>query len=305
MANRIGARLARWVRLPDSDLSKELFALGEHNRPADAASARGSCSPRCSMPRRAADPDHPQLRPDAARGFPGRSRDRARLPADRGPGRAGTGAAHARRTAGGRRGAAATTALIARRPVPQPAARRGGRGRISPGLRAAARRAGGTRRARRDRAAIRAADGAARGVGRGLYRRTIAATTASIATCCARSPTPTADGARRPGLGYAETIEDWLALTPIERAAALPRAAQGRAHRKGHAAQVSAGQPKAEPHYDRHAGRLAVLIGELLAIQNGAQACRRHGGGTARRPGVRRGLHAGPSAPPASPISTT
>src|SRR6187200_1598738 len=29
MANRIGARLAAWVRLPDKVLKKELFALGE------------------------------------------------------------------------------------------------------------------------------------------------------------------------------------------------------------------------------------------------------------------------------------
>jgi len=35
--------------------------------------------------------------------------------------------------------------------------------------------------------------------------------------------------------------------------------------------RVSAGQAKAEPHYEAHAGRLAVLIGELLQIQNGAR----------------------------------
>jgi len=33
MANRIGSRLARWVRLKDSDLGKELFSLGEANTP--------------------------------------------------------------------------------------------------------------------------------------------------------------------------------------------------------------------------------------------------------------------------------
>ena len=31
MANRIGERLAHWVRLSDVDLRKELFALGEAN----------------------------------------------------------------------------------------------------------------------------------------------------------------------------------------------------------------------------------------------------------------------------------
>src|SRR6478672_10557938 len=34
MANRIGARLAHWVRLSDNDLRKELFALGEPTDPA-------------------------------------------------------------------------------------------------------------------------------------------------------------------------------------------------------------------------------------------------------------------------------
>src|SRR5215210_5500478 len=40
MANRIGARLAAWVRLPDADLRKELFALGEPNDPASLQRAR-------------------------------------------------------------------------------------------------------------------------------------------------------------------------------------------------------------------------------------------------------------------------
>src|SRR5689334_15358590 len=33
MANRIGARLAAWVRLPEAALKKELFALGESTEP--------------------------------------------------------------------------------------------------------------------------------------------------------------------------------------------------------------------------------------------------------------------------------
>ena len=33
MANRLGERLAHWVRLPDEALKKELFALGEDNSP--------------------------------------------------------------------------------------------------------------------------------------------------------------------------------------------------------------------------------------------------------------------------------
>src|SRR3954470_1941601 len=33
MANRIGARLAAWVRMKDAELKKDLFALGEPNDP--------------------------------------------------------------------------------------------------------------------------------------------------------------------------------------------------------------------------------------------------------------------------------
>ena len=40
MANRIGERLAHWVRLPDAELKKELFALGEDNGPPMVERAR-------------------------------------------------------------------------------------------------------------------------------------------------------------------------------------------------------------------------------------------------------------------------
>lgn len=40
MANRLGERLAHWVRLPDEALKKELFALGEDNDPPSVARAR-------------------------------------------------------------------------------------------------------------------------------------------------------------------------------------------------------------------------------------------------------------------------
>jgi ATP-dependent helicase/nuclease subunit A len=72
------------------------------------------------------------------------------------------------------------------------------------------------------------------------------------------------------GLGHAETIDQWLALTPIERAAALGELRKVVMTDKG-TPRVSAGQARAEPHYEAHAGRLATLIGELLGIQNGAR----------------------------------
>ena len=72
------------------------------------------------------------------------------------------------------------------------------------------------------------------------------------------------------GLGHAETIERWLTLTPIERAAALPKLRKIVLTEKD-TLKVSAGQAKAEPQYEQQAGRLATLIGELLAVQNGVR----------------------------------
>ena len=72
------------------------------------------------------------------------------------------------------------------------------------------------------------------------------------------------------GLGHAEAIADWLAKTPIERAAELHTLRKIVLTDKD-TLRVSAGQSKAEPHYETHAWRLANLISELLRIQNGAK----------------------------------
>jgi ATP-dependent helicase/nuclease subunit A len=72
------------------------------------------------------------------------------------------------------------------------------------------------------------------------------------------------------GIDFADKIEKWLALTPIERAASLTELRKVVLTEKG-TPRVSAGQSKAEPHYESHAGRLAYLVGELLRIQNGAR----------------------------------
>ncbi len=72
------------------------------------------------------------------------------------------------------------------------------------------------------------------------------------------------------GLGHAAEIDEWLALTPIERAAKLNNLRKVVQTEKG-TPRVSAGQKKAEPNYEEHAGRLANLIGDLLRIQRGAE----------------------------------
>ena len=80
------------------------------------------------------------------------------------------------------------------------------------------------------------------------------------------------------GLSHAQAIDDWLALTPIERAAELSKLRRVVLTDKD-TLRVSAGQTKAEPHYEAHAGRLATLVGQLLDIQNGARLARDVAGG--------------------------
>jgi len=75
------------------------------------------------------------------------------------------------------------------------------------------------------------------------------------------------------GHGHADVIEGWLTLTPIERAAELPQLRRVVLTEKG-TPRVTAGQTKAEPHYESHAGRLANLIEGLLRIQNGGKLAR-------------------------------
>ena len=77
------------------------------------------------------------------------------------------------------------------------------------------------------------------------------------------------------GLGHAETIDDWLALTPIERAARLGESRKVVLTEKD-TVKVSTGQTRAEPYYEEQAGRLAVLIARLAAAAERSPARRRH-----------------------------
>ena len=113
-------------------------------------------------------------------------------------------------------------------------------------LQACARAAGRARRrwapAKESSATILRADGPACGVRRRLYRAPLRRRRLRLRLAARRLPTRTASGARQTGLGHAEIIDDWLALTPIERAAALPELAQGRADREGHSARSLRGR---------------------------------------------------------------
>ena len=83
---------------------------------------------------------------------------------------------------------------------------------------------------------------------------------------------------KQTGLGHAEVIERWLALTPIERALELPKLRKV-VLTENDTVRVTAGQSKAEPHYEAHAGRLANLISDLLEVQDAARLVRDMAGG--------------------------
>jgi ATP-dependent helicase/nuclease subunit A len=73
------------------------------------------------------------------------------------------------------------------------------------------------------------------------------------------------------GAKIVDTIERWLAMAPSERAAALPELASIVFTGAGELRAVQAGQLKAEPEYDRHAERLATSISELVQIQRASK----------------------------------
>ena len=66
MANRISSQLAAWVRLPEKDLRKDLFALRVPDSPPVVERARRLFAKVLEAPGRPAHPDHPQLRANPA-----------------------------------------------------------------------------------------------------------------------------------------------------------------------------------------------------------------------------------------------
>jgi ATP-dependent helicase/nuclease subunit A len=73
------------------------------------------------------------------------------------------------------------------------------------------------------------------------------------------------------GTKIVATIERWLALDPLSRAAALPVLASIVFTAKGELKQVQKGQLSADSGYDRHAERLAAKLAELLQIQRASR----------------------------------
>jgi ATP-dependent helicase/nuclease subunit A len=76
------------------------------------------------------------------------------------------------------------------------------------------------------------------------------------------------------GIGHADAIEDWLSLPPLERAASLDRLAKVVFKADGDRRKATAGQLKIEPDYDRHADAMAGAVSELVRMQNGIRLAR-------------------------------
>src|SRR5438309_5888223 len=268
MANRIGARLAGWVRLKDSELRKELFALGEPNGPNELRAARKlfakvlDCSGGLKIQTihafaqslLAAFPAEAGIVP-GFQPIEGRAeqelvrRTLAELMADaeaNGDGRLiGDVQCLSRRLGEG--GAVEYLQACARKPQAMHAL--GSRESIEPAIRHLMAL---PEESVEDYIAHHCGD-----------ERLDCELLRSVADANRKWGTQT-------GVGHANLIDKWLALTPIERAAALPELRKVVLTDKD-TLRVSAGQTKAEPHYESHAGRLAVLIAELLRLQNGAR----------------------------------
>lgn len=268
MANRIGARLAAWVRLPDKILKKELFALGEPNSPSDLQTARRLFAMVLDCPGGLKIQTLHAFAQSLLASFPaeagitpgfqlieGRAeqelvrRTLAELMAD----------AEARRD----------QQLIS---DVQVLSRRLGEMGAVEYLQACARK--------RDAMEALGPPDTIEAKIRALMDLPDESLEEYIALRCGDEGfdcdllRAVADANRKwgtsTGLGHAEAIEGWLSLTPIERAAQLDTLRKVVLTEKG-TPRVSTGQTRAEPYYEEHAGRLANLIGELLRIQNGAR----------------------------------
>jgi ATP-dependent helicase/nuclease subunit A len=268
MANRIGGRLVKWVRLKDSDLKKDLFALGEANDPPALERARTLFARVLDCPG--------GLKIQTIHSFA--QSLLAAFPAEAGiapgfqplEGRAEQ--EFVRRTLANLVANAETTGDMTLIRDVQALSRRLGETGAIEYLQACARRAEAFA-ALGPREQLEPAIRDLMDLPPGAPEDYIAANCGDDGFDCdllrAVAEANRKWGAQS-GLGHAEIIEEWLALTPIERAAALPRLRKIVLTDKD-TLRFSAGQVKADPEYESHAGRLANLVGGLLAIQNGAR----------------------------------
>ena len=302
MANRINARLARLgAAAPRRDLEKELFALGEANSPPMLQRARRLFAKVLEAPGGLRIQTIHSFAQALLATFPAEAGHRAGVQADRGPGRAGACPDYARRSAR-RCGSARQRAADRRRPVPQPAARRKGRGRLSDAMRAGGRGDGRDWARRRHRAASCASHGPARRRSRIISPMHCGDDRFDCDLLRAIAEANRAWGTST-GTGVADQVERWLALAPADRAAGFPNSLWSCSPKRRIA--QGPGRPAKRGARLRGSCRAACdAVAELLHIQNGARSRRTwRRACVLGRPSPR--PTPGPSAAPASPISTT
>jgi ATP-dependent helicase/nuclease subunit A len=271
MANRIGSRLAAWVRMKDPDLKKDLFALGERNDPVTVQRARRLFAKVLEAPGGLRIQTIHSFAQTLLASFPAEAGIAPGFQplegrAEQELGRTTLANLLADAEAGGNEGLIGDVQCLSLRL---------GEGAAVDYLMRCA-------RAQEALAALGSPDSIEARL-RAVMELPDESVEDYVAHHCGDKGfdcdllRAVADGNRRwgtqTGLGHAEQIEKWLALTPIERAAELPKLRKVVLTDKD-TLRISAGQAKAEPHYELHAGRLAILIGELLRIQNAARLAR-------------------------------
>ncbi len=269
MANRIGARLAIWVRLKDSELAADLLALGESNDPLTREKARQLFAKVLDCPG--------GLKIQTIHSFA--QSLLAAFPAEAGivPGfQPIEGRAEqelVRRTLADLMVDAEARGNEALIGDVQLLSRRLGEGGAVEYLQACARRPEAM-------AALGPLDGIA-AIIRDLLMLPAGSVEDYIAGKCADDgfdcdllraiASANRNWGKATGLGVVETIERWLAMEPPARAAALPELAMIVFTGKGEPRKVQVGQIKADPDYERHAEQLAEQIGVLLQVQRAAK----------------------------------
>ncbi len=268
MANRIGARLAAWVRLPDADLRKELFALGEENDPQSLQRARrlfarileatGGLKIQtihsfaqallASFPAEAGIAPGFQPLEGRAEQELARATLAALLSDAEASGReALIGDVQCLSLRLGERGAVEYLMACARRP--EELAAFGAPEQIEPALRGLLQLPEGSAE---DYLALHCGDD-----------RFDCDLLRAIADANRQWGTST-------GGGVVERVERWLAMSAADRSASLPDLALVVFTGAGELRKVQAGLRKVEPDYDDHAARLAEAVEGLLRVQRGA-----------------------------------
>lgn len=268
MANRIGARLAAWVRLKDDALSKELLHLGERNDRQTRERARQLFARVLDCPG--------GLKIQTIHSFA--QSLLAAFPAEAGivPGfQPIEGRAEqelVRRTLAELMGDAEASGDEFLIGDVQCLSRRLGEGGAVEYLRACARHADALA-ALGDRHSIDASVRGLMNVPSSVDEYLAARCTDESFDCDLLRAVAEANRAwgKSNGLAITDSIDRWLAMDARGRVETLPDLATVVFTGKGELRKAQAGQIKADPQYEDHAGRLAKSVGELIAVQSASR----------------------------------